>query len=89
MVPDPKILLEIEKKINELESLLNSNNFNEIEDCTSRLKKIFNQIEAEELRKTAFRLELSARRGSYEDMIKYAKQMINEYRTYEKSMSNT
>ncbi len=85
-IPAPLIRGEIDRKIKKLESILNNNNFDEIEDCTSSLKKIFQQIEAEELKKIAFRLELAARRGSYDDMIKYAKQMIHEYNTYGLSM---
>jgi hypothetical protein len=57
-----------------------------VEYCANKLKVLLNQIEAEELKNTAFRIELSARRGDYEKVILYSSQIIKDYELLKKSI---
>jgi PAS domain S-box-containing protein len=84
--PTSELITELEKKIEEMDSVLHSEDMAVIEGYANSLKKLFIQVEADELKSTAFRIELSARRGNLDDVLFYAKQMIREYDIFRKSI---
>jgi CheY-like chemotaxis protein len=73
------IIKKLNCKMDELKEIISSNKFQCVEYCANKLKVLLNQIEAEELKNTAFRIELSARRGDYEKVILYSSQIIKDY----------
>lgn len=66
-------------KTQELREIITKNEYQRVEACANKLKLLFIQLEAEELKNTAFRIELSARRGDYEKVILYSSQLIKDY----------
>lgn len=57
-----------------------------IEREANDLKNLFNRMDAEELKSTAFRIELSAKRCLLQDVGKYIQQMERELSVYKKSL---
>lgn len=73
------ILQSVSSQIEKLKEIISSKKYQMIESCANKLKMLFNQMEDEELKNTAFRIELSARRDDYEKVILYSSQLIKEY----------
>lgn len=77
---------ELIQSMGEFQELIRSNEFNRLETCANNLKTLFHQMEAEELKETAFRIELSVRRGDYEKMLVYSSQLLKDYEILLKSL---
>ncbi|WP_050753162.1 PAS domain S-box protein [Pseudobacteroides cellulosolvens] len=80
------LLEQIEKKIEEFEDVIISNDLSAIENHANKLKNLFNRIDADDLKSTAFRIELFARRGDLKEAIKYSTQIQREFETFKKSL---
>ncbi len=76
------LLGQIETKIGEFEDIILSNDLAAIENHANKLKNLFNRIDADDLKSTAFRIELFARSGNLEEAIKYSMQIQREYETF-------
>ncbi len=81
----PQIYEDLSREMSELEKTLKQHDILEIENHAKIIKDYFNQLEAYELKSTAFRIELSARRGNYADVFQYAQQLLREFILYDKS----
>ena len=73
------IFLNVTNQMKKLKEIISSKKYQKIESCANKLKMLFNQMEDEELKNTAFRIELSARRDDYEKVILYSSQLMKEY----------
>lgn len=80
------LLEQIEKKIGEFEETIISNDLAAIENYANKLKDLFNKIDSDDLKSTAFKIELFARRGDLEKAIKYSIQIQREFATFKKSL---
>jgi len=58
-----------------------------IEESAHQIKALFNQIEAEEMKDIAFKIELSARRGNLKEAIKHILRINYEFKTYKKTLN--
>ncbi|SDG68907.1 PAS domain-containing hybrid sensor histidine kinase/response regulator [Desulfosporosinus hippei] len=81
------VIQEITDNVKQLTKDLASNDFSNIETIAKRVKNQFNQIEADELKNSAFRIELALRRGNLKEAIEYAMQLDYEFETFKKSIS--
>lgn len=81
------ILLEAERWIGKLEERLAENNLGGVEGIAHRLKNLYNQIDAEELKGMAFKIELAARRGDLGSALENATQLKFSFETYNKSFN--
>ncbi len=80
------VISEISKNVLELGIRLNNNDLHTIESISKQIKKLSNQIEADELKSAAFRIELAARRGRLEEVIEYIININYELDVLKKSM---
>ncbi len=81
-------ILDIEKlkdELKKMDSLLMCRDFEEVEKHANVIKKLLNSIDATELKGTAFRMELSARRGNFEELVRYFGQLKRECDIYRKT----
>lgn len=85
-VVNHELIEQICDKMVALEAVIGSSDILVIENFASIIKHKFNQIDAEDLKNTAFRIELSARRGNLEEIIKYYLQLQREFEIYRKSI---
>ncbi len=81
------VINEAEKRIDQLLDTFLYNDLTKIEKIAHTLKKQFNQIEAEELKRMAFKIELAARRENLEDALESAKNLKFGFETYKKSLN--
>ncbi|MFZ5986041.1 MAG: PAS domain S-box protein [Bacillota bacterium] len=81
------IINRIGECIEELGKVIVSNNLRCIEEIAHSVKNLANQIDAEELKSQAFKIELAARRGNLHEAVKYAMQIGREFETFKKSLS--
>lgn len=81
-----KLVFEkLTKKMDEMQQALSNNDTSELENLAKIVKECFNQLDADELKSTAFRIELSARKGNFEDVIRYSVQLLRGFRIYQRS----
>jgi PAS domain S-box-containing protein len=78
------IVDQIEKHMNELDNTKPSLDL--IETVSHKVKNLLHQIEAEELKTTAFKAELAARRGNLAEASAATAKMKNEFETFKKSI---
>lgn len=81
------IINEIEVWIKELMKALDNNDLLSIEEISHNIKKIFNQIDAEELKRTAFKIELASRRENLKDALENSIKIGHQFETYKKSLN--
>lgn len=62
------VLTQTDHLMIQLYDLVKVNDYNHIEDLIHTIKELFGQIDAQELKDIAFKIELSARRGKYNDI---------------------
>lgn len=74
----------VSKSINDLVNL-SVHDLTVIEASAHKIKEYANQIEAIELKRAAFKMELSARRGNVKEVLEYIRLLRNEFDTYKKS----
>lgn len=81
------IINEIDMNIKQLVNVVANNDLLTIEEKAHTIKGLFNQIDAAELKDSAFKIELAARRGDYKEAIKYSLQIGSKFETYKKSIN--
>ncbi len=75
---------QISDNITELINGLLKSNPDSIEITAHKIKELFSQIEEENLKSIAFKVELAARRGNLKEAAVIVKQLSNEFETYKK-----
>lgn len=82
------VMQEIEHCIKELDDHFESMQYEAIESIANQLKNLCNQIEADELKFCAFKIELARRKNNIEDEIEYFSLFKEAYYVFKKSLSN-
>jgi PAS domain S-box-containing protein len=82
------VMQEIEYCVKELDDRFESMQYEAIESIANRLKNLCNQIEADELKFCAFKIELARRKNNIEDEIEYFSLFKEAYYIFKKSLSN-
>jgi hypothetical protein len=57
-----------------------------IETTAHKIKELFNEIDAEEMKGMAFRIELDSRRGNLQKVMEYSARLHYEFEIYRKSI---
>ncbi|OGO77747.1 MAG: hypothetical protein A2Y23_03885, partial [Clostridiales bacterium GWB2_37_7] len=81
-------IIQIANLLAELEQAVDSNNIMMIEKLSHRIKEYANSIDAYELKNSAFKVELAARRGSVEETLLSILQLRYDFETFKKSVNN-
>lgn len=81
---DIPIFNQIYEKIRELKNVIAKNDFEGIEAIAHDIKKLSDQINAEELKGKAFKIELASRRGDLKEVIENLLSIVNALETYVK-----
>jgi PAS domain S-box-containing protein len=84
---DPFSMEQVERKMTEFHKHIEDEDLWAIEREANYLKNLFNRMDAEELKSTAFRIELSAKRCLLQDVVKYIQQLERELSVYKKSLA--
>ena len=79
------IIHEADEMIKILFRSLEDNNLDQIEIAAHNLKEFFNQIDAEELKNQAFKIELAVRRGNLKAAVENSMELSFGLETYKKS----
>ena len=74
--------------IERLEGAVQSENIKLIEQLAHKIKELSNNIGADDLKNTAFRIELALRRGNIEEVLQHVAQIRYEYETLIKSLTS-
>jgi PAS domain S-box-containing protein len=82
---DAFMLEELSKEINLLNNSLGSGDIDQIESIAHKIKALSNELEIEELKTTAFKIELAARRGNLEQLIAKVLQVNHIFEVFKKS----
>jgi two-component system, sensor histidine kinase len=86
--PEKQYLIQvISDNIKQLSGVLSGSDLSAIETIAKKIKNLSNQIEADELKNSAFRIELAVRRGNLKEAIEYAMKIEYEFETFKKSIS--
>ncbi|MDP4094076.1 MAG: ATP-binding protein, partial [Bacillota bacterium] len=78
---------EIVINLRKLSEAISGSNMMQIETTAHKIKELFNDIEAEELKGLAFRIELDSRRGNLKEIIENAAQLNYKFLTCRKSIN--
>jgi len=81
------ILDEITKAFEMIESALENNNLMVIENMAHEIKTLSNEIDACEIKDSAFKVELAVRRGNLVKAISLIKKMKSEFKIYKESIN--
>lgn len=79
---DIHIFNEIYEKIKQLKTVIAKNDFSGIEKIAHNIKKLSNEINAEELKSKAFKIELASRRGDLKEVIENLLSIVSALETY-------
>lgn len=79
-------IVKIEAGLDKLKLAILQQDIKEIEQLAHHIKMASGSIEAYDLKNSAFRIELAARRGNAADIEEYSRQLIREYETLWKSI---
>jgi signal transduction histidine kinase/DNA-binding response OmpR family regulator len=79
-------IIAIDKLLNELVILAMNNSYMELEDTIHSIKDLFGKMDAGELKDTAFKIELSARKGKYQNLMEDIKHLIFQFETLKKEL---
>ena len=80
IVDEEQVLNQIKQQIKLLKLAANSNNFLELEHVASSIKELASNIDADSLKKIAFKIVLNARKGITKDIDELNKQLIAEFK---------
>jgi PAS domain S-box-containing protein len=76
-----------DKLLNDLVVLVLNSNYIEVEESIHIIKELFDQMEAQELKDAAFKIELSARKGKYQTLWEEVSHLIFRFETLKKSVT--
>ena len=79
-------LQDIEKHIFEMEAIIKKNDTTFIEEVAQRIKELSNELDLEDIKGLAFKVQLSFRRGDLKSAIENAKLLIDEYKILHKTL---
>ena len=80
------IVSEIGSDIKELERHVDNQDLDQVERIAHSMKELFSEIDAEELKGTAFKIELGARRGNFKEVLEISMQIKQEFETFKRSL---
>ena len=80
---DPAVINEIVQNIDLLKNEAEYDNIIRMEAIAKEIKRIAGSIDAIDIKDTAFKIELAARRGNLEDVKSYIEQICYEFRLYQ------
>lgn len=80
------IIHQIEENLKLLEDTIDGIDFYKIEEIADKIKKLSNEIDAEDLKNYAFKMQLATRRGNLGEVIKYVVEINQEFNIYKKSI---
>ncbi|MDF2486007.1 MAG: arcB1 [Herbinix sp.] len=81
-----KVVTQADKLLNELVIMVMNNNYNEVEEAIHTIKELFGEMEAQELKDAAFKIELSVRKGKYQTLWEDINYLIIQFDTFKKSI---
>jgi len=76
-------LKEIETKVKQLAMEAEWNNISGVEKIASEIKRISNNIDAIDIKDTAFKIELAVRRGNISEVKNYIELILDEFKLYQ------
>lgn len=79
-------MMKADKLMNELVIMIMNNNYLEIEEIIHSIKELFGKIDAEELKDAAFKIELNARKGKYQNLWEDINHMVFQFETLKKNI---
>lgn len=82
-----EVIREVNGGLTTLFQNLSTNNFGQVEAIAQHLKKLFIQIDAEELKGLTFKIQLASRRGNLKEALENAEQLRHCFNTYRKSVN--
>ena len=82
------LLQEITDSIKNLIDFLESGDLSIIGIIAKKIKNYFIEIDVDELKNSAFRIELAARRGNLEETVAYAMQLAYEFEIFRKAIKS-
>ncbi len=85
LISNPVIMRKLMTEIEKMDTVIQGRDFEKIERYANLMKELFDKIEATELKSTAFRMELSARRADYEEVVRFSQQLKRECEIYRKT----
>jgi two-component system, sensor histidine kinase len=80
------IITQIEEHIIHLQKVIINKDLNVIENVAHKIKNLSSEINAEELKTKAFKIELACRRGNLFEVNSFTKQLKRKLNTYKKSV---
>lgn len=83
---DLPILEKLQTKITDIESIIENGDLLAVEGVANAVKTLANKINADEIKSAAFRVELAARRGNLQDVIKHVEKLKMEYEISKKAL---
>jgi PAS domain S-box-containing protein len=81
------VIEDISMCIKELNNAVSKSDLKKIEGIAHIAKDLFNKIDAEDIKGTAFKIELACRRENFMQVMEYTTQIRNEFETYKKSLN--
>jgi CheY-like chemotaxis protein len=81
------IICEITGNIEKLSEAIIGGSMPAIESTAHLVKNLLSQVDAEEMKDIAFKIELASRHGNLTKIIEYATQLKYKFETYRKSMN--
>lgn len=76
---------QLDVLLNELLNMITLNDYYRVEELIHKIKELFNQMNSQELKDMAFKIELSARKGNFYDILKNSVLMKNKFDLYKAS----
>ncbi len=80
------IITEVDKLLVRLSEGLSRGDLTIVAEIAHNIKELFNEADAEEMKRLAFKIELDLRRGDWQKVINSATKLQHEYETYKKSV---
>ncbi|NTW05176.1 MAG: PAS domain S-box protein [Peptococcaceae bacterium] len=82
------VVEQIEACLKRMDFLISNNHLSAMEYVANQIKNLSGQINAEELKFVAFKIELAVRRGELRDAVDYVEKLQYEFNTLRKSFVN-
>ena len=80
-------IVVLDSLMDELVSTLSHGQYDRVEELAHKIKRSFSDIEAHEIKDTAFKVELLARKGNYNEIKHFVKDMVRKYETLKKALN--
>jgi len=81
------VICEIEEYLSKFPGVISAENLSEIEKTANMIKNLANDIDADDIKRSAFKIELSIRRGDLSETQSYLKRIHTEFVTYKNTIS--